>query len=85
MWIGNEMSIFLGRLTRNIALLSKELPKSLLLSAEANPIFELRSRINKGKRIILMYYMYLSFIFFLFRSQIYDYTNRINWHFSSSA
>ncbi|KAI7890016.1 uncharacterized protein EV154DRAFT_422723 [Mucor mucedo] len=43
----NELSIFLGRLTRNIALLSKELPKSLLLSAETTPIFELRSRINK--------------------------------------
>lgn len=46
--LGNEVSIFLGRLARNIALLSKELPKSLTLSTETIPVFELRSSINKG-------------------------------------
>lgn len=44
----NEISIFIGRLARNIATLSKDLPKSLNLSAEVVPIFELRSSINKS-------------------------------------
>ncbi|CAO3650291.1 unnamed protein product [Mucor hiemalis] len=44
----NEISIFLGRLARNIATLSKDLPKSLSLSAEVVPIFELRSSINRS-------------------------------------
>lgn len=62
--IGNELSIFLGRLTRNIALLSKELPKSLLISAETTPIFELRSRINKGELNLLgSYTKYTNYLF----------------------
>lgn len=44
----NGVSIFLGRLARNIGLLSKELPKAISLSTEENkPVFELRSNINK--------------------------------------
>lgn len=44
-----EPSIFLGRLARNIANLSKELPKALLLTANTTSAFELHSSINKGK------------------------------------
>lgn len=47
--VENELSIFFGRLARNIAYLSKELPKALLVSVDTAPIFELRSSINKGK------------------------------------
>lgn len=49
----NEVSIFLGRLTRNIGLLSKELPKAISLSTEENkPVFELRSSINKDVKYL---------------------------------
>ncbi|KAI9265716.1 hypothetical protein EDC94DRAFT_634171 [Helicostylum pulchrum] len=46
----NELSIFFGRLARNIAYLSKELPKALLLSVDTAPIFELRSSVNKDPK-----------------------------------
>jgi hypothetical protein len=46
----NDLHIFIGRLAKNIATLSKELPKALLISAHSTPpAFELRSSINKGK------------------------------------
>lgn len=49
----NEVSIFLGRLARNIGLLSKELPKAISLSTEENkPVFELRSSINKDVKYL---------------------------------
>ncbi|KAL7329075.1 hypothetical protein PS15p_207240 [Mucor circinelloides] len=49
----NQVAIFLGRLTRNIGLLSKELPKAISLSTEENkPVFELRSSINKDAKYI---------------------------------
>ncbi|KAK4518497.1 RNA export factor gle2 [Mucor velutinosus] len=49
----NEVSIFLGRLARNIGLLSKELPKAISLSIDDNkPVFELRSSINKDAKYI---------------------------------
>lgn len=49
----NEVSIFLGRLARNIGLLSKELPKAISLSTEENkPVFELRSSISKDVKYL---------------------------------
>ncbi|KAI7907947.1 uncharacterized protein BX663DRAFT_425573 [Cokeromyces recurvatus] len=46
----NELSIFLGRLAKNIGFVSKELPKTLILSTEATPVFELRSNIMKDPK-----------------------------------
>ncbi|KAI9483267.1 MAG: hypothetical protein EXX96DRAFT_557510 [Benjaminiella poitrasii] len=45
-----ELAIFFGRLAKNIGFLSKELSKSLSLSTEAIPIFELRSNILKDPK-----------------------------------
>ncbi|KAI8887546.1 hypothetical protein K501DRAFT_174989 [Backusella circina FSU 941] len=47
----NDLSIFFGRLAKNIAMLSKELPKALLLTDESTPVFELRSGVNKDPRL----------------------------------
>ncbi|KAI8374017.1 hypothetical protein EDC96DRAFT_437774 [Choanephora cucurbitarum] len=46
----NGASIFLGRLVRNICLLSKELPNALSISIDAPPTFELRSRIDQNPK-----------------------------------
>ncbi|CAO3621888.1 unnamed protein product [Mucor fragilis] len=49
----NEVSVFLGRLARNIGLLSKELPKAISLSTDdSKPVFELRSSISKDAKYI---------------------------------
>lgn len=49
----SQVSLFLGRLARNIGLLSKELPKAISLSKEENkPVFELRSSISKDAKYI---------------------------------
>ncbi|KAG1176202.1 hypothetical protein G6F70_004260 [Rhizopus microsporus] len=46
-WSDKKAAIVIGRLARNIALSSKELPKALALSAETLPIFVLRNDVNE--------------------------------------
>lgn len=50
----NDLHVFIGRLAKNIAIVSKELPKALFISAHSTlPVFELRSSINKGKAFLI--------------------------------